>query len=317
MPARFGARRIQGRRVLFYDWTGGGMAAGSSITRASTGTRINVSKAMVTETNDVARFTYDPVTGALEGLLNEPSRTNSFVQGTNLSASWLATSGPVVATVNQTTSPTGSVDASKIKENSTANNDYAFAQVVGNASNSALSGYFKAAERQAVALFSEGAANALATMDLSNGTLFALSGSAATKQASIKNAGNGLYRLMLGSSNPNNGSGTGFGFSQSPGVSPYVGIVGDGIYAYGLQYEIGALDASSFIPTTTAAVTRAADVVILKRPSGTLIPNGIYSARIERLSGGVTLPGQSITDGTYTVPTDTSPLRTVALRRTG
>lgn len=38
---------------------------------------------------------------------------------------------------------------------------------------------------------------------------------------------------------------------------------------------------------------------------------------IERLSGVTRLSGQVVTGGTYTVPTDVSPLRRVALRRTG
>jgi hypothetical protein len=78
---------------------------------------------------------------------------------------------------------------------------------------------------------------------------------------------------------------------------------------WGSQIEAGSAP-SSYIPTAGSAVTRAADVLTLAAPNGT------YAVDIERLSGTTNLTGQAVTAGTYTVPTDVSPLRRVTLRPT-
>lgn len=90
-----------------------------TFTRASSGTRFNSAKTLVTETNDVARFDHDPSTGKPLGLLIEGPRANlstfseDFTQG--------FTSG-VTATItdNQAVAPDGATTADKIEDDSAA-----------------------------------------------------------------------------------------------------------------------------------------------------------------------------------------------------
>jgi len=67
------------------------------------------------------------------------------------------------------------------------------------------------------------------------------------------------------------------------GDNLYVGDNTLGIYAWGAQLEVGSFD-SSYIPTTTAAVTRNADILTV--PRGALLPNAAGSFSMEWNLGG-------------------------------
>jgi len=67
--------------------------------------------------------------------------------------------------------------------------------------------------------------------------------------------------------------------------------------------------ASSPIKTSSAAVTRAADVLSLAMIDGT------YDIDITRASGVTNVVGTVVSGGSYTVPTDRSPLQSVVARR--
>jgi len=59
-----------------FDFTGGALPWGASLTRSSAGTRFDAAGHLVNEAANVARFDHDRATGALRGLLIEPARTN-------------------------------------------------------------------------------------------------------------------------------------------------------------------------------------------------------------------------------------------------
>ena len=69
------------------------------------------------------------------------------------------------------------------------------------------------------------------------------------------------------------------GTNVYPGTNVYMGNLVNGVALFGPQLEVGG-SASSYIPTTTAAVTRAADVY-----SETETP---YPAQLDLLGGAVT-----------------------------
>ncbi len=85
---------------------------------------------------------------------------------------------------------------------------------------------------------------------------------AAGNSSRIESIGNGIYRISItrttGVASANSGA-ISVSCAQADGVFSYAGDVTKGIYRWGLQIETGS-SASSYIPTTTAAVARNADV---------------------------------------------------------
>jgi len=106
-----------------------------------------------------------------------------------------------------------------------------------------------------------------ANFDLSAGTLLVLSGTTAdtNRAARIENYGNGWYRCSLTATCNSAGNGTSntatlinaSGATRNPS---FTGTVTDYVLGWGAQLETGSV-ATSYIPTTTAAVTRSADLI--------------------------------------------------------
>lgn len=85
--------------------------------------------------------------------------------------------------------------------------------------------------------------------------------------------------------------------SDTVSASVCVGVIGNGVYVFGAQVEAGAFP-TSYIPTTTAAVTRDADVATV----GTLTPwfnatEGTLYAQFDNVASG-TRTMAAINDGT-------------------
>jgi hypothetical protein len=202
--------------------------------------------------NSAARYDHDPISLIGKGLLLEEASTNLFLQSENFDATWIQNGITVSTDVEQ--SPTGTLTADKIKETSATAFHLAqqVAAVIGTAYTASV--YLKAAERS-FALFSNGIYHAI-SIDLTAGTVTNALGS--TTQ-SIQALSGGWYRVSFtftaAATNVNL-------YSSIDGVwanRVYAGTTGSGIYAWGAQLEAGAF-ATSYIPTTTATVTRAADI---------------------------------------------------------
>jgi hypothetical protein len=106
-----------------------------------------------------------------------------------------------------------------------------------------------------------------ANFDLQLGAVSVVSGTSAdtNRAASIENYGNGWYRCRFTATC--NASGTGNGISvaliETSGatrIPSFAGTVTDVLYGWGAQTETGSI-ATSYIPTTTQAITRGADVI--------------------------------------------------------
>jgi len=229
--------------------------------RLSGGTHFNAQGLLVTAGNNRPRFDHDPVTGQSLGLLVEESRTNLLLRSEefNVLPPWATQRSNITANVTTTTAPDGTNTADKLVEDTTANNSHSLSQQVTTiAGDYTVSFYVKAAERSYIQLRIQegGSFRARAEFNLATGVAIPVSGSLPT----ISPAGNGWFRVSLGFTST--GSSTCqpelWLYDSTPSNS-YTGDGTSGIFIWGAQLEAGAFP-TSYIPTTGATATRAADV---------------------------------------------------------
>ena len=227
-----------------------------SFSRASTGTFFNSSGVLTSAAVNGPRFNhvYNGSSWVSKGLLVEEQRTNSLRQSNTFNTTWVALDGTVVA--NSGTSPDGTNNAWKLNELATttaAHGIYQTLTIPGGACNWSI--FAKAGERSWLQFLAYNSTTNFPTwFNLSNGTIGT---NAAGNTATITPVGNGWYRCSLTRS-------AGADYAQiytanADNNASYLGQVGNGIYIYGAQVETGSFP-TSYIPTTTAAVTRSADV---------------------------------------------------------
>lgn len=221
-------------------------------------TFVNSSGYITLATENQPRFDYDPITLACKGLLIEESRANLLTHSEDFSnAVWTVTRTSV--SVNQETAPDNALTGDKILEDSSTNTHFftrsSFSFTSG--TSYSLSIYLKAAGRSRIRITSGNTTtwSAGSTFNLANGTIAATSFGSSRIQA----AGNGWYRCTItGTAGATASTVVNFVFSNGVSES-YAGDGSSGVFAWGGQIEAGAF-ATSYIPTTTASLTRNADV---------------------------------------------------------
>ena len=191
-------------------------------------------------------------------LLLEPSRVNIIDQSEYIDA--LAKTG-VTITANETTSPEGVVNASKVAYASGA------AYLVGGSSlttgtDYTFSGFFKADESNYVIVNQAGAGAKNAFYNLADGTHSGASGIT----TDMIDYGNGWYRIIYTDNLLYNSIRIYMSGNGSYGNYP---SVGEGFFAWGFQTEQASYP-TSYIPTYGSASTRAKDFFVMN-----LITNGI------------------------------------------
>jgi hypothetical protein len=228
-----------------------------TFTRASGATRTNSAGLIETVATDAPRFDYSPA-GVPLGLLIEEQRTNlALDSGEVLSG----TGGVVVA--NQITAPDGSL-ADFFREDTGNSEHYAGDRVVAVTAGTTYTWSFYAklgltgeARRACVRTGSQGPANVAFDLETGSGTLI---GGAISFGSS--SAGNGWWRCWIVFI----ATGTGVAvFRQQLSIGTntvYTGNGTSGFYLWGAQLEAGSFP-TSYIPTGTAAATRAADVAVM------------------------------------------------------
>jgi len=208
-----------------------------------------------TETRlNIPRLDYS--NGTCPSLLVEPQRTNLVTYSSSFdNAAWVK---PVVSvTANAATSPDGTQNADLIYPTSSASNVGAYQLTAGvTGIVGTVSCYVKSAGKNWALLGTDNTSPYNVSFDLVNGVVGSVpSGYSAT----IESVGNGWYRItttyQIGSSL--NYPFVGVADNTSRSVVPN-GT--DGIYAWGFQVEAGNYS-TSYIPTTSASVTRNADVI--------------------------------------------------------
>jgi len=263
VPARFKT----GKLYTPVATTSGGLVLGASgdfnVTRATTATRVNANGLIESVASGIPRLDYytSGGTAGCPALLVEPSGNNSLLQSAAWNVSpWAATSGSQGATVsgNVTASPDGTTNADKLIEAAVTGNHFCLQSLTLTSGTTYTASFFvKASERTRGRLRTSGS-SVYWDMDfnLTSGTV------TGGTNPFIQNFGNGWYRIgATFTANQASNNFILFLYDASGNVS-YTGDGTSGLFVFGAQIEVGSV-ATSYIPTTTAAVTRNADVIIL------------------------------------------------------
>jgi hypothetical protein len=210
------------------------------------------------------RFDYDPVTRALKGLLIEESRTNLLTYSEQFdNAAWSLVRASI--TSNTIGAPDGTLTADKLVEDTTAANTHVTRRGGGISITTGtaytFSCFMKAAGRTHGALLfdttnSVFAANSYVIFSLTDGSITLNPNSL---PASITSFGNGWYRCSVTATSLATALGVVGIYTALSNTLTTNGDGTSGIYIWGAQLETGSFP-TSYIPTTTAAVTRAADL---------------------------------------------------------
>ena len=246
----------------YYRTGGADSTLSSSVThtRASSATMTNSSGTLVTVGNNVPRTDHHSYNGSAwvnEGLLHESeARTNLLTYSEDFSnAAYGKTNCSV--TSNATIAPDGTTTADKLLIPTTDNSFHFINQgiTMGSVAHT-VSVFFKAGEITSASIFHTQSGNNGGSFNLSTGVATA-SGTGNT--ASMVDVGNGWYHCSVTNDGSASVSGIRLGIGNGA-LNSFVGVIGQGIFAWGAQLEAGSTP-SSYIPTTGSTATRAAEAL--------------------------------------------------------
>jgi hypothetical protein len=216
-----------------------------------------------TETRlNIPRLDYS--NGTCPSLLVEPQRTNLVLQSSSFdNAAW--TSSEVAIASNSTTAPDGTLTAETLTASTTNAAHYIFQGIITNSGNTVTFSCFVKNNGGNYVQFLAGGisftiSNPYQNFNLINGTL----AQGTIPNSTIENVGNGWYRISITIEAASSGF-TGYFLcpilSGTTGrLDAFTGNGTSGVYLWGAQLEAGSY-ATSYIPTTSASVTRNADVI--------------------------------------------------------
>jgi hypothetical protein len=230
-----------------FDFTTGILPSQITFTRSSIGTYNSSGNLLVTAGNDVARFNY--VSG-VSNLLIEPSVTNLVPQSNNFgdSSTWFGGGATLTTTAAQFISPDGTNNGWSV--NLSVVGGYMYDGAVGFSNVPyTLSLWVKQ--------ITAGISLQLIIAGIASGSIVITTTLVRRSFTATPAAGGATYLI------------------QVPNMAGSIG-------AYGVQLEAGSVP-SSYIPTTTAAVTRAADSATFTIPAGV---NALAHLRRQLHAGG-------------------------------
>ena len=229
---------------------------------SSTSTMVNSSGNIVSVAAGTPRVGHHVHNGSSfvnEGLLIESeARTNLVAYSIPNATNWSPIRATISENVSETVAPDGSQTASKgIENTASGTHRIDFVVTLTDTNTYTYSIFAKAAERNIIAMEIGNSAvtGNFARFDLSSGSVAAESG---TVTSSIENFGNGWYRCRVTAAAGTTDRiliGIFDGASQS-----YTGDGSSGVFLWGAQLEENSTP-SSYIPTTGATATRAAQTL--------------------------------------------------------
>jgi hypothetical protein len=227
-----------------------------TVTRATTSTRVNSSGLVYTVSNNVPRLDY--LNSTCPSILVEPQKTNLFTYSEDFTnAVWIKVGATINA--NSTTAPDGNTTADKLTEDSSTGIHTA-AVLAGQATGGdyTFSVFVKAAGRTKFQLAEAFSIGGNVNFDLTAGTATTVG---PAKNGRIENYGNGWYKCSATWAFTGGATVVLYcNLLDSAGSASYAGNGTSGVNIWGAQLEAGSFG-TSYIPTTTAAVTRNADVI--------------------------------------------------------
>lgn len=206
---------------------------------------------------DQPRFAHNPAdSNAQLGLLMEEARTNLCLQSEDLETSWTATNGGVSA--NAAVAPDGNTTADQFDADGGGSSymQQTSKVTVTDSVPVAVSIFAKYIDNQWISLrFTDVTGTPRVSFDIQNGVKGTETGSIT---GSIEDVGGGWYKCSAVATSTATTIAVRFYLATSTSVlgTP---ASGKGAYLWGAQIEEGAF-ITSYIPTTTASVTRAKDV---------------------------------------------------------
>ena len=243
-----------------------------TFSRTSVGTYTDGNGLIVTGSADEPRFDHEYENGVVKslGLLVEEERTNIVRNSEDLTAAtWNdSIADGVTVTTNQAVAPDGNTTADKvaIKTSGNASKGIQSSILTGTSSGTAITSsiFCKVAEHSYVRVEMQGGDNtASINVDLSDGSL--ISEIASPDSYKIEPYPNDWYRISVTSTTSStNATALRVYLTDASGNTSWTGTIGDGVYLWGGQHEIGAFP-TSYIPTddTAAGITRNADNVTM------------------------------------------------------
>lgn len=225
-----------------------------AFTRSSIGTYFGADGKMRTAKVNEMRIDHDPVTKECLGLLIEEARANVCLHSNDFgNAVWTVASAAGTNVIqNATMAPDGTMTACKLVETATTDIHSRRQTNLPVGSQRRFSVYAKAAERTEFRGWSFAGGNTNQhSFDLVNGTC------SGPLNPLIEKSVDGWYRCSYDLPAPH--ATISIGPSDGTALTAaYPGVDGSGIYLWGAQVEVGAY-ATSYIPTTNAAITRQVD----------------------------------------------------------
>ena len=257
-----------------------------TVTRATTATRVNSSGLIESSAINVPRLDYTGST--CPSILFEPQRTNLLLRSEEFdNAYWTKTASTVTA--NATTSPSGTMTADLVENTSVSGyiNNISFAGSTGSVYS--FSFYIKNnTSISTLILVREGVSAVAATINWSGANISSITNTIGS--ISYTALTNGWFRIT--------GTYTALENPQKIRIYPQSISGTNSVFLWGAQLEEGA-NATSYIPTTTASVTRNADL-ISKTGISSLIgqTEGVFYAEIVTNDDIISTQPISLNDGT-------------------
>jgi hypothetical protein len=303
MPDLLGTRRALAARVAAAPATplfvfSPGFTPNVALARATTGTFHGANGRIQSAAIDTPRYEYDPVTLALKGLLCEPTAITNIMlySGDPGNAAWGANF--VGRTINAVVAPDGTTSAAKLVPTASGTAVRADKQTMALAAVPTLFVRRLKSGGYDWGLFSIGASpNSFIYFNLATGVVGTIdSGTGATCRMTLES--DGYYRCEVQMIPAANAAAVVYwGVTDVDNKSAFTGDGRSGIYVWGGEVKPGASFGDSYIPTTSAPVTRAADVISLNMPD-------TIEALTYSFGDGTSQPSRVLTPGpAFQVPT--------------